>query len=82
MLDNILKTLPAPTPNILVMGDFNFPRSTMTWSRSEDGHLVPLVAKHRVVETSGGKRDRLQAQQLVDFATNHCLNQEMTPQQL
>ena len=76
-LDKVLSNLPAPTPNIIVMGDFNFPRTSMTWTRSEDGHLVPLVAKHRVAENSDGKRDRLQAQELVDLATKHCLHQEV-----
>ena len=33
-LSSALSTLPAPTPNIMVMGDFNFPRTAMTWTRS------------------------------------------------
>ena len=76
-LDNALSSLPAPAPNIIVMGDFNFPRSVMSWSRSEDGHLVPLVKEHRVAETCDGKRDKLQARMLVDIATKHCLHQEV-----
>jgi hypothetical protein len=35
------------------------------------------VEKHREEETSGGKQDRLQAQQLLDLASKHCLVQEV-----
>ena len=49
----------------------------MTWNRSEDGNILPEVKHHRVAETCDGKRDRLQAQLLVDLATKHCLNQEV-----
>ena len=43
-LDNIFKELPTPTPAITVMGDFNFPKSCISWSRcdGEDNDLVPL----------------------------------------
>ena len=70
-----LLTLPTPTPNIVVMGDMNFPRSSIQWHTSDEGNLFPLVANHRVEETSGGKQDRLQAQRLVEFAAKHCLLQ-------
>ena len=76
-LDKALSDLPAPTPNILVMGDFNFPRTVMNWNRSEDGHLIPIVKQYRVSETNQGKRDRIQAQLLVDTASKFCLNQEV-----
>ena len=58
-LDKALSDLPAPTPNILVMGDFNFPRTVMNWNRSEDGYLIPIVKQYRVSETNQGKRDRI-----------------------
>ena len=76
-LDKTLSTLPSPAPNIILMGDFNFPRSAIVWKRSEDGFIVPLVASHREEETLGGKQDRLQAQQLVDMASKHFLVQEV-----
>ena len=77
-LDSTLSSLPSPTPNILVMGDFNFPQTCIKWKQcSEEGLLVPLVAGHRDGETSGGKQDRLQAQRLVDLATKHCLLQQV-----
>ena len=74
-VDNALSTLPNPTPNIVVMGDMNFPRTAVNWQRSDEGHLFPLVASHRVQETQGGKQDRLQAQRLVEFAAKHFLQQ-------
>jgi hypothetical protein len=59
------------------MGDMNFPQSCLSWKRSEDGWLVPLVAAHREGETAGGKQDRLQAQQLIDLTNKHCLLQKV-----
>ena len=49
------------------MGDFNFPRQSIVWSRCGDGEggidgdLLPIVAGHREGETVGGKQYRLQA---------------------
>jgi hypothetical protein len=74
-LDSALSTLPTPTPNILVMGDMNFPRSCIHWEISDEGHQYPIVASHREEETPEGKQDRLQAQRLVDFAAKHFLQQ-------
>ena len=74
-LDTCLSSLPSPTPTIALMGDFNFPRQAIVWSRCGDsdestsGDLVPLVARHREGEKVGGKQDRLQAEKLCDFAT-------------
>ena len=76
-LDKILSSLPAPTPTISVMGDFNFPKAVVKWVRSPEGHLVPVVANHREGETADGKQDRLQAQRLVEFADKHNLTQQV-----
>ena len=51
------------------MGDLNLPKESVTWERSQDGYLVPIVANHREEETSGGKQDRLKAKQLMDLAS-------------
>ena len=56
-VDAALSTLPNPTPNIVVIGDMNFPRSSIQWQTSDEGNLFPLVANHRVEETSDGKQD-------------------------
>ena len=76
-LDGAISALPAPSPTVVLLGDMNFPQSCITWKRSEEGLLVPLVAGHREEETAGGKQDRLQAQQLIDLANKHCLLQEV-----
>ena len=61
-LDTCLASLPAPTPTIALMGDFNFPRNSLVWSRCGDdddiasGDIVPIVAGHRDDETVGGNR--------------------------
>ena len=60
------------------MGDMNFPRTCISWNRTdEEGLLVPLVASHREGETAGGKQDRLQAQKLIDLASKYSLQQEV-----
>ena len=59
------------------MGDFNLPKETVQWLPSEDGFLVPSVARHREGETAGGKQDRLQASHLISLATKHCLIQQV-----
>ena len=74
-VDTALTSLPDPTPNIVVMGDLNFPRTSVHWHRSDEGNVFPLVANHREEETPEGKQDRLQAQKLVDLATRHSLLQ-------
>ena len=76
-LDETLSGLTSPVPSVVLMGDFNFPESSMTWSCSQEGLLAPVVAKHREEETLGGKQDRLQAQQLVDLVDKYCLIQEV-----
>ena len=47
-LGSVLDDLPSPTPTIAIMGDFNFPKHSLTWSRCEgnDSDLVPLVPNH------------------------------------
>ena len=62
-LDVILSELPAPTPIITMMGDFNFPKETVKWVRSDEGLLFPDVANHREGEMVEGKQDRLQDSQ-------------------
>ena len=80
-LDTCLSSLSSPTPTIAVMGDLNFPRQSVVWSRSDgddnSGDLVPMVAAHREGETVGGKQDRLQAAKLCDLATRHSLLQQV-----
>ena len=80
-LDSCMSSLPAPTPTLSIMGDFNFPRHSLAWSRGEDegscGDIIPIVAGHREGETAGGKQDRLQAAKLCDFATRHSLVQQV-----
>ena len=78
-LDSVLQDLPTPTPTVTLMGDFNFPKSSITWSRGEGegSDLVPVVAEHREGETAGGKQDRLQAARLCDLAVRHCFVQQV-----
>ena len=60
-LDSCLTSLPSPTPTVAVMGDLNFPRHCLVWSRGggegSDGDLIPIVAGHREEESVGGKQD-------------------------
>ena len=67
-LDSTLSALPSPAPTVIMMGDLNLPKSCISWCRSDEGLLVPIVSGHREDETAGGKQDRLQAQQLIDLA--------------
>ena len=78
-LDSVLDDLPTPTPTITVMGDFNFPKSSILWSRcdGDDSDLVPLVSGHRDGETVDGKQDGLQAARLCDLAVKHSLIQQV-----
>ena len=77
-LYDTLDSLPTPTPNIVLTGDLNFPRTAVQWVWcEEEGLLVPQVAGHREGETAGGKQDRLQTQRLVDLANRHCLGQQV-----
>ena len=79
-LDDTLSALPAPTPTIVLMGDFNFNSKCIEWNLTEEGLLVPIVGNHSECVTEGGKQDRLQAQHLIDLADKHCLLQEVDQQ--
>ena len=76
-LDEILSDLQTPTPIISVMGDFNFTKEALRWERSEQGLLFPVIAKHRELETAGGKQDRLQANSLINMTSKHSLLQQV-----
>ena len=53
-LDAVLSDLGDPTPNIVIMGDFNFPDQHLSWKSSDDGFLVPLVHGHRQADALAG----------------------------
>ena len=76
-LDKLLCELPEPTPNIVLMGDFNFPNQHMSWVRSDDGHLLPIVHGHREDVHSEGVHVRQQAAKLSEFALKHNLIQHV-----
>ena len=52
-LDTTLTSLPTPAPTVVLMGDMNFPLTCITWRRSEEGLLVPIVAGHRENDHTG-----------------------------
>ena len=72
-LDKTLSQLQSPSPTVILMGDFNFPKTCISWNWSDQSDLVPLVAGHREGETVGGKQDRLQAQKLLDLTSKYSL---------
>ena len=73
----MLSQLPAPTPTIVLMGDLNFQDKNLSWKRSEDGFLVPLVHPHRDGATDGGLLVRQQAARLCEVAVKHSLIQQV-----
>jgi hypothetical protein len=75
-LDETLKDNKRPNETVVLMGDFNFPRSVMQWLRhDEEGFIYPMVGEHRDGENGG--RVRAQAQRLVNLALRHHLVQEV-----
>ena len=76
-VDSALAALPTPVPNIVLMGDLNFPRIAISWQESEEGYIFPIVAAHRTDETPYGKQDRLQAHRLMEFAAKYFLQQQV-----
>ena len=74
-LEETISSLPTPTPNILLMGDFNFNQRSLLWSRDEDDYLVPRVRNYRESVTQEGKQDRQQAQALVSLCEKYFLFQ-------
>ena len=77
-LDNLLSLLPAPTPNIVLLGDFNFQDKNLSWARSTEGFLVPLVHAHRLGAASESSHHvRQQAAKLCDVARKHSLIQKV-----
>ena len=78
-LESCLSSLPNPTPPITVLGDFNFQRNAIVWSRLGEnndgisGDILPIVAGHSDVETLWGKQDGLQAAKLCDLSTKHSM---------
>jgi hypothetical protein len=76
-LDTVLSELPEPTPNIVLMGDFNFQDKHLSWIRSDDGVLVPVVHDHRQHAGEDGPQVRQQAARLCDLALKHNLIQQV-----
>ena len=77
-LDNLLSTeLEDPLPKVVLMGDFNFQDRTVSWSRSDDGLLVPLVHGHRQPSASDGPQVRQQAAKLCEVVLKHSLLQQV-----
>ena len=74
-LDEVLLDMPAPTPTIALMGDFNFPASAVTWSR-EDKWMLPRVAAHRQVE-SDSLQHRHHCNKLCELMAKHSMLQTM-----
>ena len=76
--DSVLQNLPAPAPNITLMGDLNFPSSVITWQVA-DGLVLPRVEGHRVPAQPGnGRLVRQQAANLCDLAVKYSLSQQVT----
>ena len=74
-IDEALLSLAEPTPTIAVMGDFNFPKSDVTWRR-EDGDLVPMVRGQRAVgPKEDGQKVREQCSRLCNLMLKHHLVQ-------
>ena len=71
-----LDNLPAPTPNITLMGDLNFPSSVITWQVME-GILLPKVAGFREGSDGEGQKVREQASNLCDLAVKYHLTQHV-----
>lgn len=74
-LDSLLCSLPSPTPNRVLMGDLNFRDRNLSWIRSDDGILVPVVHEHRQVSVDDGPQIRQQAARIWDLALKHNLTQ-------
>ena len=75
-IDKVLQNLPAPSPNITLMGDLNFPSSAVTWQMA-DGGVLPRVGGHRVTQQGDGKQVRQQAANLCDLALKYSLTQQV-----
>ena len=59
------------------MGEFNFQDKNLTWTRSDDGLLVPLVHTHRECDSGDGFQVRNQAAKLCELALKHNLIQQV-----
>ena len=76
-LDQLLSDLPAPTPTVVLGGDFNFPATAIDWHRV-DGVLVPAVHEHREVgDGDVGPRVRIQAAKLIELTHRHQMAQQV-----
>ena len=77
-IDSVLQNLPAPAPNITLMGDLNFPSSVITWQVT-DGLALPMVVRHRVPAQPGdGRQVRQQAADLFELADKYSLTQQVS----
>lgn len=78
IIDEVFGKLPTTSPTITVLGDFNLPRSVLTWS-TVDGVLHPTVAGHRDMADYDGQcwLVRQQAAQFCELATKYQLTQQV-----
>ena len=73
-LSEIFEDLEAPRPNIVVLGDFNFPSSVIKWNLFND-MILPCIAGIRSSSENEGVLVRQQAGRFCDLAKNFHLNQ-------
>ena len=76
-LDDTLSGLEDPIPGVVLCGDLNLRSEVVTWSRSEEGHLVPEVAEPRATVAEGGKHDRLQAKKILQIVEKYGMTQQV-----
>ena len=76
-IDSLLSELPVPTPNIVLMGDFNFQDKNLSWVKSSDGLLIPIVHDHTENTTEDGIQVRHQAAKLCDLSLKYSLIQQV-----
>ena len=74
-IDNTLNKLSAPTPDITVMGDFNFNSKDVTWNLDENGDLEPNIKPWIERQDEEDIQERRQAAELINIMDSHNMIQ-------
>ena len=74
-LNTLFNNLPILTPDMTIVGDFNFNSKDVIWIEDDYGDFQAVVKPWRERDNDGDYQERRQASELLDFTSSHSMIQ-------
>ena len=74
-LNNMLTKLPSPTPDITIVGDFNFNSKDVSWEEDDNGDLRASIRPWLQRESDEDFQERRQASELIELTDSLNMTQ-------